>query len=116
MTIEQAIKEGYTRYTYNDECYGNLSEPDTIPWEYDIYLIGKETNNPVAPSGETIAEILADMIDSDYKEMVADESDKVYEMILSMKFDDVSERIQKELDKIVYYEATTIKLTKNESN
>lgn len=111
LTIEQALKEGYTRYGYSNMEWQTAYKIEDIEWDgnensENLVLFDKEEICP-SISKEAISDLLSGHI---YEEECSRDDESVYKTVKSIDFKEMAVKINKELEQHKYWMITDIKL------
>lgn len=114
ITKENALKEGFTLCGFEKLDYqslmniADLSESEI--GERKLFLADKESDSP-SISAESIREMLAETIESDWGNDTSDDTEEVYKTIMKLDFQETAKMVNDALSKIKCYKLTNIQLT-----
>lgn len=114
MTLKQAIEAGYTHFGYANRDWQpivELSELTDEQYDSDLRLFAKEFRQP-SISAESIKEILADNMESDWGDDTSDDTNQVYDEVNKLDFESTSQMINTALSHIKAFKLTKIKLVR----
>lgn len=113
MTKEDALKQGYTLCGFDDtewQCLMNIADlSDSEITESKIFIADKDSISPKI-SADSIKEILAENIESDWGNDTGDDTEQVYKTVNSLDFEPTAKIINDALSKIKSYRITKIQL------
>ena len=113
MTKDEALKEGYTLCGFDKVDYQSLMNiadlSDTEISERKILLADKESMSPKI-SAESIKELLAETIESDWGNDTGDDTEEVYKTVTKLDFESTAKMINDALSKVKCYKLTKIEL------
>lgn len=115
MTKEQALKEGYEKFIYeNGERFQatNDLQTDEIDFSKIPVLVTKESSNP-SHDEESIKDLIANELDGQYYDETGDDTNIVYDKIMELDFSEITNMINEKLKGVHYYMNTKIKLTQS---
>lgn len=113
MTKEQALKEGYTLCGYPEREYQvliKIADADEDDFKRgELCVAEKEGMKPVA-NAETIRELIADMMESNWGNDTGDDTEEVYNTIIKLDFSATANLINDALKDKTSYTLTSIVL------
>lgn len=118
MTIDEALKNGYTSYCYAEDGFqslGDLSDPESINWSRKPELMEKEPYHPAGIGEEDLREMLADHIHDQHTSECDDDTDSVFDAVKSIDlkiFEPLVSAICEKLSTLKYYRSSGIELVK----
>lgn len=113
LTKEEAIKEGYTLCGFDKVDYQSLMPitdlSDAEISERKILLADKDSMSPKI-SADSIKEMLAEAIESDWGNDTGDDTEEVYRAVTKLDFEPIAKIINEALSVIKSYRLTKIQL------
>lgn len=114
LTKEQALDEGYTLCGFADKDYQSLMNiVDMTSDEINNAKLVIADKEPIRPSitAETIKEMIAETMESDWGNDTLDDTEEVYKRINKLDFTETANMVNKSVENVICYRLTKIQLT-----
>lgn len=112
LTVERAIKEGFTHYGYDADSYQfmndiKIDEPD---FTRRVLLFRDAPYYTPSIEASVIADLIANQVSCDINDQTSDDTDDSYDLVMKLDFSLAAQLVNDALSHKQYYKLTDIEL------